>query len=81
MKVLRFPSWYEREKRIKELWGKALKLTDRMQALDEPFSATVANRGFLILFGAAALAAALAVGLGAREIVTRYLDDRFGKNR
>lgn len=31
--------------------------------------------------GAAALAAALAVGLGARDIVTRNLDDRFGKNQ
>lgn len=41
----------------------------------------IVTNGFLILFGAAALAAALAVGLGAREIVTRYLDDRFGKNR
>ncbi len=38
----------------------------------------VAN-GFLVLFGAACLAAALAVGLGAREIVTRSLEERFGK--
>ncbi len=38
----------------------------------------VAN-GFLILFGAACLAAALAVGLGARETVAKYLRDRFGK--
>jgi len=38
----------------------------------------VAN-GFLVLFGAAALAAALAVGLGARETVARYLNDRFNK--
>ncbi len=40
----------------------------------------IVTNGFLILFGAAALAAALAVGLGAREVVTRYLDNRFGKN-
>ena len=38
----------------------------------------VAN-GFLILFGAASLAAALAVGLGGREIVGQYLNERFGK--
>lgn len=38
----------------------------------------VAN-GFLVLFGAAALAGALAVGLGARDTVARYLDDRFKK--
>ena len=38
----------------------------------------VAN-GFLLLFGAACLAAALAVGLGGREIVSRYLQDRFRK--
>ena len=38
----------------------------------------VAN-GFLVLFGAACLAAALAVGLGARETVAKYLQDRFGK--
>lgn len=41
----------------------------------------IVTNGFLILFGAAALGAALAVGLGAREIVTRYLNDRFGKNQ
>lgn len=35
--------------------------------------------GFLILFGAGSLAAALAVGLGARDLVTRYLEKRFGK--
>ena len=39
----------------------------------------VVINGFLILFGAASLAAALAVGLGAREIVSRYLAERFGK--
>lgn len=38
----------------------------------------VAN-GFLILFGAACLAGALAVGLGTRKTVGRYLNDRFGK--
>ena len=37
----------------------------------------VAN-GFLLIFGAACLAAALAVGLGARETVSRYLGQRFG---
>ncbi len=37
----------------------------------------VAN-GFLILFGAACLAAALAVGLGGRETISRYLNRRFG---
>jgi hypothetical protein len=35
--------------------------------------------GVLICFGAAALAAALAVGLGAREVVQGYLNERFGK--
>jgi hypothetical protein len=39
----------------------------------------VAN-GFLILFGAACLAGALAVGLGSREVVNRYMNARFGKN-
>ena len=39
----------------------------------------VAN-GFLILFGAACLAGALAVGLGSREVVNRYMNERFGKN-
>ncbi|HSG81535.1 MAG TPA: hypothetical protein VLC48_04755 [Gemmatimonadota bacterium] len=38
----------------------------------------VAN-GFLILLGAAALGAALAVGLGARDLVGKYLGDRFGR--
>ena len=38
----------------------------------------VAN-GFLILFGAACLAGALAVGLGSREVVARYMEDRFRK--
>ncbi len=38
----------------------------------------VAN-GFLILFGAACLAGALAVGLGGREVVGRYLEERFRK--
>lgn len=38
----------------------------------------VAN-AFLILFGAACLAGALAVGLGSREIVSRYLEERFRK--
>ena len=41
----------------------------------------IVTNGFLILFGAAALAAALAVGLGAREIVTRHLNERFGKQQ
>lgn len=41
--------------------------------------AIVAN-GFLILFGAACLAGALAVGLGSRELVNRYMNERFGKN-
>ena len=36
----------------------------------------VAN-GFLILFGAACLAGALAVGLGSREVVARYMEERF----
>ena len=36
----------------------------------------VAN-GFLILFGAACLAGALAVGLGSRDVVARYMEDRF----
>jgi hypothetical protein len=36
--------------------------------------------GFLILFGAACLAGALAVGLGSREVVNRYMNERFGKN-
>ena len=40
-------------------------------------AAIVAN-GFLILFGAACLAGALAVGLGGRETVGRYLNRRFG---
>ena len=40
--------------------------------------AIVAN-GFLVLFGAACLAGALAVGLGARDVVARYLNNRFGK--
>ena len=39
----------------------------------------VAN-GFLILFGAACLAGALAVGLGSRDVVNRYMNERFGKN-
>ena len=39
----------------------------------------VAN-GFLILFGAACLAGALAVGLGSREVVNRYMNERFGKS-
>ncbi|MBI2072648.1 MAG: hypothetical protein HYW06_03715 [Gemmatimonadetes bacterium] len=38
----------------------------------------VAN-AFLLLFGAVCLAAALAVGLGAREIVGRYLEERLRK--
>ena len=37
----------------------------------------VAN-GFLILFGAACLAGALAVGLGSRDVVNRYMNKRFG---
>ncbi|MHC4140958.1 MAG: mechanosensitive ion channel family protein [Planctomycetota bacterium] len=39
----------------------------------------IVTNAVLILFGAAALAAALAVGLGGREIVSRYLEERFGK--
>ncbi len=35
--------------------------------------------GVLIIFGAAALAAALAFGLGAREVVGDYLNERYGK--
>ncbi len=38
----------------------------------------VAN-GFVILFGAACLAAALAVGLGSRDVVARYMNERFGR--
>ncbi len=38
----------------------------------------VAN-GFLILFGAACLAGALAVGLGSRDVVNRYMNERFRK--
>lgn len=41
----------------------------------------IVTNGFLILFGAAALAAALAVGLGARETVKQYLDERFRKSQ
>lgn len=37
----------------------------------------IVTNGFLILVGAAAFAAALAIGLGGREIVARYLNDRF----
>jgi hypothetical protein len=37
----------------------------------------VAN-GFLIVLGAAALGAALAFGLGARDLVGKYLNERFG---
>jgi hypothetical protein len=37
----------------------------------------IVSYGFLIIFGAAALAAALAVGLGARELVSGYLSERF----
>ena len=39
----------------------------------------IVTNGVLIVFGAAALAAALAVGLGAREIVSEYLSERYGK--
>ena len=39
----------------------------------------IVSYGFLIVFGAAALAGALAVGLGAREVVAGYLSERFGK--
>jgi hypothetical protein len=39
----------------------------------------IVTNGFLVVLGAAALAAALAVGLGAREIVARHLEERFGK--
>ncbi len=39
----------------------------------------IVSDGFLIIFGAAALAAALAVGLGAREVVGEYLRERFSK--
>lgn len=40
----------------------------------------IVTNGFLILFGAASLAAALAVGLGGREVVARYLNKRWGDN-
>jgi hypothetical protein len=39
------------------------------------------TNGFLIVFGAASLAAALAIGLGARDFVGRVIEDRFGKGR
>ncbi len=39
------------------------------------------TNGFLIVFGAAAFAAALAVGLGCREFVGRLIEERFGKGR
>ena len=39
------------------------------------------TNGFLIVFGAGALAAALAVGLGCREFVGRLIEERFGKGR
>lgn len=39
----------------------------------------IVTNAVLILFGAAALAAGLAVGLGARDIVARYLEERFRK--
>ncbi len=39
------------------------------------------TNGFFILFGAAALAAALAVGLGCREFVGRLIEERFRKGR
>ena len=39
----------------------------------------IVSYGFLIIFGAAALASALAVGLGGREVVGEYLSERFGK--
>ena len=39
----------------------------------------IVTNGFLIIFGAAAFAAALAVGLGGRDTVARYLEKRFGK--
>lgn len=39
----------------------------------------IVTNGFLILFGAASFAAALAVGLGGRDTVARYLERRFGK--
>ncbi|MDH5804062.1 MAG: hypothetical protein OEZ54_02680 [Gemmatimonadota bacterium] len=42
--------------------------------------AEIVTNGFLILFGAACFAAALAVGLGGRETVEQYLKKRFGKN-
>ncbi|MGD2217318.1 MAG: hypothetical protein PVJ64_11190 [Gemmatimonadales bacterium] len=38
----------------------------------------VAN-GFLVLLGAAAFGAALAFGLGARDMVTKFLNERFSK--
>ena len=41
--------------------------------------ADIVANGFLLLFGAACLAGALAVGLGARDFVARYMDERFGK--
>ncbi len=41
--------------------------------------ADIVANGFLLLFGAACLAGALAVGLGARDFVARYIDARFRK--
>jgi hypothetical protein len=39
------------------------------------------TNGFLIAFGAASFGAALAIGLGAREFVGRWIEERFGKGR
>ena len=39
----------------------------------------IVTNGFLVILGAGALAAALAVGLGARDVVAKYLDKRFGR--
>jgi hypothetical protein len=38
----------------------------------------IVTNGVLIVFGAAALAAALAIGLGARGVVSEYLSERYG---
>ena len=37
------------------------------------------TNGFLVLLGAASFAAALAVGLGARDVVAKYLEELIRK--
>jgi hypothetical protein len=39
----------------------------------------IVTNGFLVLLGAASFAAALAVGLGARDVVARYLEELMKK--